>query len=61
LLSSISTGGNSFEDIGIQQNFTPPPPGTPEPATWAMMLLGFAGMGFLAYRKRGAKTTLSAA
>jgi hypothetical protein len=25
----------------------------PEPATWAMMLLGFAGIGFMAYRKRG--------
>lgn len=24
----------------------------PEPATWAMMLLGFAGMGFMAYRRR---------
>jgi PEP-CTERM motif len=24
----------------------------PEPATWAMMLLGFAGMGFMAYRKK---------
>jgi PEP-CTERM motif len=35
--------------------------GTPEPSTWAMMLLGFAGMGFVAYRKRGAKTALSAA
>ena len=23
----------------------------PEPSTWAMMLLGFAGLGFLAYRK----------
>lgn len=23
----------------------------PEPATWAMMLLGFAGVGFLAYRR----------
>jgi hypothetical protein len=35
--------------------------GTPEPSTWAMMLAGFAGMGFLAYRRRGSKTTLSAA
>jgi hypothetical protein len=26
----------------------------PEPSTWAMMLAGFAGLGFLAYRKRGA-------
>jgi hypothetical protein len=24
----------------------------PEPATWAMMLLGFAGIGFLAYRRK---------
>jgi hypothetical protein len=24
----------------------------PEPSTWAMMLLGFAGIGFIAYRKR---------
>jgi hypothetical protein len=27
-------------------------PGVPEPATWAMMLFGFAGVGFLAYRRR---------
>jgi len=27
-------------------------PAVPEPATWAMMLLGFAGIGFLAYRRR---------
>jgi hypothetical protein len=27
-------------------------PAVPEPATWAMMLLGFAGVGFLAYRRR---------
>jgi hypothetical protein len=26
----------------------------PEPATWAMMLLGFLGVGFLAYRKKSA-------
>jgi hypothetical protein len=26
----------------------------PEPSTWAMMLVGFAGLGFLAYRKRSA-------
>ena len=24
----------------------------PEPSTWAMMLLGFAGLGFAAYRQR---------
>jgi hypothetical protein len=25
-------------------------PGTPEPSTWAMILVGFAGMGLLARR-----------
>jgi hypothetical protein len=36
--------------------------GVPEPSTWAMMLLGFAGLGFAAYRKAlGARAALSAA
>ena len=25
----------------------------PEPSTWAMMILGFAGVGFMAYRRHG--------
>jgi hypothetical protein len=28
------------------------PSGVPEPSTWAMMLLGFAGIGFMAYRRK---------
>ena len=28
-----------------------PPPSTPEPATWAMMLIGFVGVGYLGYRR----------
>jgi hypothetical protein len=32
----------------------PPTPGVPEPATWAMMMLGFLGLGAVAYRKRAA-------
>jgi hypothetical protein len=32
----------------------------PEPSTWAMMLLGFAGLGFMAYR-RNSKPSLMAA
>jgi hypothetical protein len=31
--------------------FTNVSSGVPEPATWAMMLLGFAGLGFVGYRK----------
>lgn len=28
-------------------------PVVPEPSTWAMMLLGFAGLGFVGYRRKG--------
>jgi len=28
--------------------------GVPEPSTWAMMILGFAGIGFMAYRRTSA-------
>jgi hypothetical protein len=31
----------------------------PEPSTWAMMILGFAGVGFMAYRRKS-KTALTA-
>jgi hypothetical protein len=34
--------------------------GVPEPSTWAMMLLGFAGVGFMAYRRKS-KPALRAA
>jgi hypothetical protein len=27
-------------------------PAVPEPSTWAMMILGFAGVGYMAYRRR---------
>ena len=46
---SFGTGPDTFVDG------TPGTPGTfsavPEPSTWAMMLLGFAGLGFAGYRK----------
>jgi hypothetical protein len=32
----------------------------PEPSTWAMMLLGFAGMGFVGYRASRKVTAASA-
>jgi hypothetical protein len=33
----------------------------PEPSTWAMMILGFAGVGFMAYRRRNQSASLRAA
>lgn len=35
--------------------------GVPEASTWAMMILGFAGVGFMAFRRRNQGATLSAA
>jgi hypothetical protein len=35
-------------------SITPIAAGVPEPSTWAMMILGFAGVGFLTYRGRKA-------
>jgi hypothetical protein len=32
----------------------------PEPATWAMMILGFAGVGFMAYRRKSKPALMAA-
>jgi hypothetical protein len=32
----------------------------PEPSTWAMMILGFAGVGFMAYRRKSKRTLMAA-
>jgi hypothetical protein len=31
-------------------------PAVPEPSTWAMMIFGFCGVGFMAYRRKSAPT-----
>ena len=33
-------------------------PAIPEPSTWAMLLMGFAGLGFAAYRRSTRTTAL---
>jgi PEP-CTERM motif len=40
---------------------TIPASAVPEPSTWAMMALGFAGIGFVAYRRKLTKPALMAA
>ena len=49
----VVTLGKSVLSIG-GGGVPPPTPGVPEPATWAMMMLGFVGRGAVAYRKRAA-------
>ena len=50
----LSSSGNSFEfdNISYGGGRTLFQNGIPEPSTWAMMILGFAGVGFMAYRRR---------
>jgi hypothetical protein len=43
-----------FDNVGVNVS------AVPEPSTWAMMILGFAGIGFMAYRRK-AKPALMAA
>jgi hypothetical protein len=54
LNSDLVNEGTASDITSFTQalEFTPASftPGAPEPSTWAMMLLGFAGMGFLGYR-----------
>jgi len=33
---------------------------SPEPSTWAMMILGFSGLGFMAYRRKSKPTFMAA-
>ena len=55
-ISVFQVKQNSYNLVG-----TPPPPGSvPEPATWAMMLLGFGGIG-MAMRRRRKKGLLQVA
>jgi PEP-CTERM motif len=37
-----------------------PAPAVPEPSTWAMMILGFAGIGFMAYRRKSKAALIAA-
>lgn len=48
------TGSLAFE-IKAQVG---PVSAVPEPSTWAMMILGFTGVGFLAYRRRSQTASL---
>ena len=69
-LQDIGTGQFVFanfvpsltEDVVIGGSFGPAVVTTavPEPSTWAMMLLGFAGIGFVTYRRHSKSALLAA-
>jgi hypothetical protein len=45
-----------LDDVSV----TPLTAAVPEPSTWAMMILGFCGVGFMAYRRRNQSAVLAA-
>lgn len=45
----------------VDTAFTDPvSPAIPEPSTWAMLLLGFAGIGFVAYCRKSKPASMAA-
>ena len=53
LASFTDSSGNTFSIEGALS------PGVPEPSTWAMLLLGFAGIGFMAYRRKSRRALMA--
>ena len=48
-------------ELIISYDYTPAAvSAVPEPSTWAMMILGFAGVGYMAYRRRNQSAMLAA-
>ena len=60
--SSFATTGGAFVLTSAgDATFTASTNAIPEPSTWAMMLIGFAGLGYAGYRRaRAAHATLAA-
>jgi hypothetical protein len=53
-LKLFSSSDQQLGDVSIQVN------AVPEPSTWAMLILGFAGIGFMAYRRKSRPAVLAA-
>jgi hypothetical protein len=62
-LSETTFDNHSGEEAGVLADILvgTPPTGVPEPSTWAMMLVGFAGLGFAAFRTRKSERAIVAA
>lgn len=57
-IGGIAPGSSGYFSLENPVSISAPPILAPEPATWAMMLLGFAGLGFAGYRS-ARKTALA--
>ena len=52
----FQTGQPAFEVDNLALGGLVSTPPVPEISTWAMLLAGFAGVGFVAYRRKAAAT-----
>jgi hypothetical protein len=52
---TISNVGDAWGLDAFTINIAP----VPEPSTWAMMILGFAGVGFMAYRRKAKRALIA--
>ena len=50
---------NQINDMGLDAVSVSASSAIPEPSTWAMMLIGFAGLGYAAYRRGGRKLSIA--
>jgi hypothetical protein len=57
---SFVTGQNNWQATVIDNTFALGVAGVPEPSTWAMLLLGFGGMGLAAMRRKRASAPTAA-
>ena len=54
---AVNNDGSVFNDsTGLTATIT----AVPEPSTWAMLILGFAGIGFMAYRRKSSPALMAA-
>jgi hypothetical protein len=56
----ITNTGTSYHEIGPAGDVVLEVAAVPEPSTWAMMILGFAGLGFMAYRRKSKPALMAA-
>jgi hypothetical protein len=59
LYDVVSSDGQVYDDVTFSVSAVTP--AVPEPSTWAMMILGFCGLGFMACRRKQNGEALSAA
>lgn len=57
---TTDTGGNGIDVLTYAQAGLPIAGGVPEPSTWAMLLLGFFGIGSMAYRRKSKPASMAA-